>query len=137
MEVDTETGEVDILRYYAVHDSGKVIDPHNWEGQVHGGSVMGLGYGLYEELVHKNGKILNPNLEGYYMPTSMDTPHEFVAIPVECRTADGPYGAKGIGEVPVASAAPAVVNAIYNAVGVRVKNLPATAEKIYLALKMR
>jgi CO/xanthine dehydrogenase Mo-binding subunit len=137
VEVDTETGEVEILRYYAAHDSGKIIDRLSWEGQVEGGTLMGLGYGLNEELVHKKGKILNPNFESYYLPTSLDTPREFMIIPVEIRTKEGPYGAKGIGEVPLTSGAPAAANAIYHAVGIRVRDLPITPEKICTALKRR
>ena len=135
VEVDTETGKVDVVRYVACHDAGRVINRMLAEGQVHGGVAYGLGYALMEETLHEKGKVLNPNLLDYYIPTSLDVPDQIVPILVEHPASTGPFGAKGLGEPPAEIVAPAVANAVFNAVGVRIRHLPITSEKVYFALK--
>jgi CO/xanthine dehydrogenase Mo-binding subunit len=133
VEVDTETGEVDVLRVVAAHDCGTPINPMLVEGQVQGGVAMGIGFALSEEIVHADGRQVNPSLTNYVVPTSMDVPHVEVVI-VDNYEPTGPFGAKGVGEPTLVPTAAAVANAIYDAVGVRIHSLPATPEKILRAL---
>jgi xanthine dehydrogenase molybdenum-binding subunit len=104
------------------------------EGQISGGGAMGLGYALMENMVYKDGRLMNQNYLDYKMPTVRDIP-PMQAVIVETDEQDGPYGAKGIGEPGLVPTAPAIANAIYDAVGVRIRDLPITAEKILAALK--
>jgi CO/xanthine dehydrogenase Mo-binding subunit len=134
VEVDTETGEVEILKITAVHDCGKMINPQFVEGQVEGGVAMGVGFGMMEEMVVERGRVRNPQLTDYIVPTALDVP-EIVTSIVERPEPTGPFGAKGVGEPSLLPTAPAIVNAIQNAVGVRIRNLPATPEKILKALQ--
>jgi CO/xanthine dehydrogenase Mo-binding subunit len=134
VEVDTETGRVQVERMVTAYDIGKAINPLSLVGQIEGGTVQGIGYGLMEELIHKDGMVVNPNLADYYIPTSMDIP-EIKTIIVEYPGHLGPYGAKAIGEPPVVLPAAAIVNAIDNAVGVRLTRIPATPERVLMAIK--
>ena len=134
VEVDTETGEVEILKITAVHDCGKMINPLFVEGQVEGGVAMGVGFGVMEEMVVEQGRVRNPQLTDYIVPTALDVP-EIVTSIVERPEPTGPFGAKGIGEPSLLPTAPAIVNAIQNAVGVRIRDLQATPEKILKALQ--
>ena len=134
VEVDTETGSVQVLRMVTAYDVGKVINPISLEGQIEGGTIQGLGYALMEEMIHKNGVVVNPNLADYYVPTSLDVP-EIKSIIVEYPGALGPFGAKAVGEPPIVLPAPAIVNAIDNAVGVRIDEIPATPDRVLLALR--
>ncbi len=134
VEVDTETGEVEVLQIAAAHDCGKAINPMLLEGQIEGGVAMGLGYGLLEEMVLEGGEVQNPQLTDYVLPTAMDVPAMTLSI-VEQPAPKGPFGAKGVAEASLLPTAPAIINAIYDAVGVRIRELPATAEKILAALK--
>ncbi len=136
VEVDKETGQVKILKYVAAHDIGKAINPMLLEGQVYGGATMGIGYGLTERLVSKDGKIMNPNFLDYKLLTAKDVPN-IEAIVVETDDPEGPFGAKGIGEPGLVPTAPAIANAIYDAVGVRIKDLPITPERVLAALKQK
>jgi CO/xanthine dehydrogenase Mo-binding subunit len=136
VEVDPQSGEVTILRYVAAHDVGKAINPMAVEGQIEGGVVQGLGYTLMEEVVFNEGKIQNPDLQDYYIPTAMDIP-PIESILVESKDPAGPYGAKGIGEPTLIPVAPAITNAIFHAIGIRLTEIPVTAEKLYLAMKKR
>lgn len=129
VEVDTETGQVEVLNFVSAHDIGKAINPLAAEGQIQGGGLQGIGYALMENLVVEDGIMLNPNFTGYIIPTSVDAP-PIKPIIVEEKYPEGPYGAKGLGEPPIIAAAPAVVNAVYNATGIRVKNLPVLPERI-------
>jgi len=134
VEVDTDTGLVDVLDVKTALDVGKAINPKNVEGQIEGGTTQGIGMALMEEQVIKDGITLNPNMTGYVVPTAMDVP-DFESRLIENSDAEGPYGAKGIGE-PVAMAAnPGIANAIYDAIGVRITDLPITPEKILKALE--
>ena len=136
VEVDTETGQVTILRYVAAHDVGRALNPMLLEGQIHGAAVMGTGYALTEQLVLKNGRVMNDNFLDYKILTAMDkVPVEPVLVePVDEA---GPYGAKGVGEPGCVPVAPAIANAVYNAVGVRIKDLPITPEKVLRALRQK
>ena len=134
VKVDEETGKVEVLEYVAAHDVGRAINPLLLEGQVYGGVVMGLGYALTEEVVHQNGKNMNANFRDYKLFTAKDAV-KIKAPVIETIDKDGPFGAKGIGEPGCVPTAPAVANAIYDAVGVRIKDLPITPEKVLAALK--
>ncbi|RLB92912.1 MAG: xanthine dehydrogenase family protein molybdopterin-binding subunit, partial [Deltaproteobacteria bacterium] len=134
VKVDEETGKVEVLEYVAAHDVGQAINPLLLEGQVYGGVVMGLGYALTEEVVHKNGENMNANFRDYKLFTAKDAVKIKAPI-LETPDKEGPFGAKGIGEPGCVPTAPAVANAIYDAVGVRIKDLPITPEKVLAALK--
>lgn len=134
VEVDKATGKVKILKYIAAHDVGRAINPMLLEGQIYGAAAMGAGYALTEQLILEKGKVMNANFRDYKMLTAKDKiPVEPVII--ETMDQDGPYGAKGIGEPGCVPSAPAIANAIYDAIGVRIKDLPITPEKILTALK--
>ncbi|MGE5263131.1 MAG: xanthine dehydrogenase family protein molybdopterin-binding subunit [Acidobacteriota bacterium] len=135
VEVDTETGEVRVLRIAAAHDCGKAINPMMVEGQIEGGISMGLGYGLLEEIVQENGVVKNPQFTDYILPTALDMPSDIQVAIVEDPVDTGPFGAKGVGEPSLIPTAPAIINAIYDAVGVRIRDLPATPSKILAALR--
>lgn len=134
VEVDKETGQVKILKYIAAHDVGRAINPMLLEGQVYGGATMGIGYALTERLILQDGKVMNSNFLDYKMLTAKDVPN-IEAIVIETDDPSGPFGAKGIGEPGLVPTAPAIANAIYDAVGVRIKELPITPEKVLAALK--
>jgi len=137
VEVDTETGEVEVLKVIAVHDCGKAINPMMVEGQIEGGIIMGLGYTLTENFLEdrKNGNILSQSFMDYKLPTIKDIPKICIKGIVEEPDTNGPFGAKGVGEPTPVLIAPAIINAIYDAVGVRIYNLPVTPEKILAALE--
>ena len=133
VEVDDETGEVEVLRIVATHDCGTPINPMLVEGQIQGGISMGVGFALQEEILFKDGKQVNPNLTNYIMPTSLDMPELEVEM-VDNYDPTGPFGAKGAGEPTAVPTAAAIMNAIYDAVGVRITSLPATSEKVLSAI---
>ncbi len=133
VEVDDETGEVEVLRIVAAHDCGTPINPMLVEGQIQGGISMGVGFALQEEILFKDGKQVNPNLTNYIMPTSLDMPELEVEM-VDNYDPTGPFGAKGAGEPTAVPTAAAIMNAIYDAVGVRITSLPATSEKVLSAI---
>jgi carbon-monoxide dehydrogenase large subunit len=136
VEVDRETGEVKTLKVYAAHDVGKAIHPANCVGQTEGGVGFGLGFALYENFMFKDGNVLNLSLLNYKLPTALEMP-EIESILVECGHRGGPFGAKGPGECTNVALPPAIGNAIYDAVGVRIKDLPITPDKILDALKRK
>ena len=136
VEVDPETGQVDIIKFVAAHDVGKALNPMLVEGQIYGGVIQGVGYALMEEMILDQGKILNPDFLDYKIPTMMDTFPLDIAL-IETPDPHGPFGAKGIGEVGIIPVAPAIANAIYDAVGIRLKDLPFTCEKVLAAIKQR
>ncbi len=134
VKVDEETGKVEILNYVAAHDVGRAINPMLLKGQVYGGVMMGIGYALTEQVVLDKGEVMNPNFRDYKILTAKD------AVPIEAPVLEthdpyGPFGAKGIGEPGCVPSAPAIANAIYDAVGIRIKDLPITPEKVIAALK--
>jgi CO/xanthine dehydrogenase Mo-binding subunit len=134
VEVDDETGKVDIIDVVAVNDAGKILNPVLAEGQAHGGTAMGIGFAIMEEIELNKGDIKNRNFSDYIIPTSMDVPN-IKPYFVEADEVTGPYGAKGLGEPAMIPTAPAIINAIYDAVGVRIYDLPATCEKVLMAIK--
>ncbi len=137
VDVDDETGDVEVLRIVASHDCGTPINPMLVEGQVEGGISMGVGFALEEEMLFDaKGRLINPNLTNYIMPTSLDMPKIEVDI-VDNYDPTGPFGAKGVGEPTCVSTAAAIMNAIHDAVGVRITSLPATAEKVFAAIKAK
>ena len=135
VEVDEETGEIKILKFVAVHDVGKVLNPQTLKGQMYGALAQGIGYALYEEIKSDKGKILNTNFQDYKIPTvlEMDFPIEIEFIETDDKY--GPFGSKGVGEPGLVPTAPAIANAVYDAVGIRVYDLPMTPEKVLKAIK--
>jgi len=136
VEVDLRTGEVQVLRITAGHDCGQPLNPMSVEGQVEGCIVMGMGYALSENLSFEGGQTLNPSFLGYRAPVANQCP-EIVIHHVIGRDPEGPFGAKETGEGSLDPVTPAIANAIYNAVGVRIKDLPITPEKILRELKKK
>ncbi|WP_246233374.1 xanthine dehydrogenase family protein molybdopterin-binding subunit [Aurantimonas aggregata] len=136
VEVDTLTGEVQVLGMWAVHDVGRAINPRGVEGQIEGGIVQGLGQALMEDYQLDKGHTTTHGFSKYILPTSLDIPQINVAL-VEDRDPRSPLGAKGIGEPALVPTAPAIMNAIYDAIGVRITALPATPEAILAALEAR
>jgi putative selenate reductase molybdopterin-binding subunit len=136
VQVDKTTGKVDVLKVVASHNVGKAVFRAGIEGQIHGGVAMGLGYALSEEVIFSNGKPINDSFLDYRLPTMVDVP-EIVSVIVEKENARSPEDIRGIGEPATIPTAAAVANAVYNAVGVRVNNLPLTPEKVYWALKSK
>ncbi|MCP4423857.1 MAG: xanthine dehydrogenase family protein molybdopterin-binding subunit [Chloroflexi bacterium] len=133
VEVDTETGQVRVLRLACANDVGRAINPMAVEGQIEGGAQMGLGYALTEEVAVKDGRVLNPDFLDYRLFTSADMP-PIETIIIETDDPGGPFGAKGVGEMGGTPTAAAIANAIYDAVGVRLTQLPMTPERVLAAL---
>ncbi|HEX9064553.1 MAG TPA: molybdopterin cofactor-binding domain-containing protein, partial [Streptosporangiaceae bacterium] len=131
--VDTETGEVTLLKSVGCHDVGRAINPAAVVGQIAGGAAQGLGYALTEDFILVDGVTRTPSLTEYLVPTARDLPTT-EAIILESGTGVGPFGAKGIGEPALVPAAPAVANAVANAIGVRIHELPITPERVLAAL---
>ncbi|MDW8084044.1 MAG: xanthine dehydrogenase family protein molybdopterin-binding subunit [Candidatus Caldarchaeum sp.] len=134
VEVNTLTGTVAVQKLVSIADVGKVINPQTLTGQLEGAAAQGIGFALLEEPKIENGILKTTNLSTYLIPSILDTP-EIEVIPIEDPEESGPFGAKGIGEIGIISVAPAVANAIYDAVGVRPRSAPMTPEKIYWLLK--
>ncbi len=132
--VDRQTGQVEVKRLVAAHDVGKALNPANVNGQIEGGVLMGMGTTLFEEIVMQNGRVLNANLHDYKMPTTMDMP-EIVPLIVEAPHPEGPYGAKGMGEPVNCPTAPAIANAVEDAIGVRIQELPLSPERVLHAIR--
>jgi xanthine dehydrogenase molybdenum-binding subunit len=134
VQVDEETGKVKILNYVAAHDVGRAINPMLLEGQVYGGVMMGVGYALSEQVILEKGETMNPNFRDYKILTAKDViPIE--APVLETHDPESPFGAKGIGEPGCVPTAPAIANAIYDAVGVRITDLPITPERVLAAIR--
>jgi CO/xanthine dehydrogenase Mo-binding subunit len=134
VEVDMETGQVKLLNYVAAHDVGTAINPTAVEGQIEGGIAQGIGYALMEQILLKDGRVINPQFLDYKMPSIQDIPPLKIII-VETRDPEGPFGAKSVGEVVLVPTAPAIANAIRNATGLKINRLPMTPESVYSALE--
>jgi len=132
--VNPQTGQVDVVKIWGAHDCGKALNPLAVEGQIEGSIHMGVGQALSEELIYHQGRIMNPSFLDYKIPTSLDTPEMDITI-IESEDREGPYGAKEAGEGPIHPVIPAIGNAIYDAVGVRLYDLPMTPDKILTALQ--
>jgi CO/xanthine dehydrogenase Mo-binding subunit len=133
VEVDTVTGEVQVLGVWAAHDVGRAVNPRGVEGQIEGAVVQALGQGLMEDYRTENGHTTTPGFAKYILPTALDVPR-VTSVIVEDPDPLGPLGVKGIGEPAMVPTIPAVMNAIYDAIGVRITSLPATPERILEAL---
>ena len=132
--VDRETGRVRLLKLTTAHDTGRIVNPMGHQGQINGGAIMGIGYGLLEELVAEDGRISTLSFADYKIPNIADIPElETVILETEGMGV-GPYNIKAIGESPNAPTAAAIANAVADAIGVRIRDLPITAEKVYAAL---
>jgi CO/xanthine dehydrogenase Mo-binding subunit len=134
--VDEETGKVEVLKLIACYDVGRAINPLSAEGQLEGGAIYAMGYGLTEDVIIEKGVVKTPSFSEYLIPTSLDVP-EVQTIMLESGDGVGPFGAKGIGEPSVNSVAPAIANAVCDAIGVRIFDLPLTPEKIVRALRAK
>jgi CO/xanthine dehydrogenase Mo-binding subunit len=135
VRVDRETGEVEVLRYVIAQDVGRALNPALVEGQMRGGAAQAIGWALFEELVHdEDGRLLTGSFTDYAVPTAERVP-EIEALIVEVPVPDGPYGAKGVGEAPVVAGPAAIANAVAAAVGVRLRELPMTAPRVWAALE--
>ena len=130
VEVDPQSGEIKLRRFVTVHHTGKVLNPLLHDGQIDGSIVMGAGYALTEELLFTDGKVATLHFGDYKIPTIRDMP-PLDKIVIESSTGRGPYNSMSIGETPIITVAPAIANAIHDAIGVRVKSLPLTAEKVF------
>lgn len=135
VEIDDDTGAVKLLKYVSLADVGRAIHPILCEGQDEGGVINAVGHTLVEEMVYRDGQLLNPNLIDYRIPTFADIPSEFETILIENQNGPGPFGAKGMGEGGLLPVAAAIGNAVYRAVGVRLYALPLTPERVWRAVK--
>lgn len=135
VEVDAETGAITVVRYISMADVGRAIHRQQCEAQDEGGAMQGIGSTLFEQLVTQDGQILNPNLIDYRVPTFTDLPATFGTVLLENADGPGPYGAKGVGESGMFCVAPAIGNAVARAVGVRLRELPLTPERVWRALR--
>ena len=134
VEVDIDTGKFKLIKYASAVDVGKALNPLGCQQQLAGAAITGMGQAMFEEIAYDNGQLINPNLVDYILPSLGDMPLVVESIAVEMPDRNGPFGAKGIGESALIPVAPAIANAIYDAVGVRIKDLPIKAEKIFLGL---
>lgn len=132
--VDEETGKIQVLKLISCFDVGRAINRLSVEGQIEGGAIYGMGYSLTEEVILDKGITMTPSFSEYLLPTSMDVP-DVETILMESGDGVGPFGAKGVGEPSVCSVAPAIANAVYDAIGVRIYDLPLTPEKIVRAIQ--
>ena len=135
VEVDVETGHVDVVRVVSAHDVGKAINPQMIEGQVEGAVVQAMGYAIMENLVSKNGRILNPYLSTYLIPTIWDIPKEVKAVILEYADPRGPWGARGMAEMPFIPLAGAILAAVHDATGVWFERIPLTPESVVEKLR--
>jgi len=135
VEVDIETGHVDVLRVVSAHDVGKALNPHLIEGQVEGAVVQALGYALMENLVTDKGRILNPYLSTYLIPTIWDIPKETKSVILEYSDPRGPWGARGMAEMPFIPLAPAIAAAVHDATGVWFDQIPLLPERVVMRLR--
>jgi CO/xanthine dehydrogenase Mo-binding subunit len=134
VDVDEATGKVEIVEAWSAHDVGRAINPGAVEGQIQGGLVQGFGFALVEELLWDDGRLINPTMMDYKVLGAMDVPYEIHAIILEDPEKTGPFGARGVGEIPVNLAAPAICNAIEHAIGKKVTTVPATGERVLRAM---
>ena len=134
ISVDVDTGEVEVLKSVAAHDVGQCINPAAVEGQIQGGARNGQGFALSEEMLYEEGRLVTPSFSEYLMPTAMDMP-KVECILLESRSGVGPFGAKGIGEPAMTPVAPAIANAVADAIGMRVFEMPLTLERVVMAMK--
>jgi CO/xanthine dehydrogenase Mo-binding subunit len=137
LQVDPETGEIKLLKYISIADTGKAINPITCEGQDEGGVMNAIGHSLVEEMIYKDGQLLNPNLIDYRIPTFDDVPGKFETVLLENQNGPGPFGSKGTAEGALLPVAAAIGNAVYRATGVRFYDLPLTPERVWQALRQK
>lgn len=137
LEVDAETGEIKLVNYVSIADVGRAINPDQVHGQDEGAVMFGIGHTLLEEMVYEDGQLLNPNLIDYRVPTFENLPEHFSTMLIENANGPGPFGAKGMGEGGLLPVASAVANAIAQAVGVRIQDLPLTPPRVWHALRSK
>jgi xanthine dehydrogenase molybdenum-binding subunit len=130
VEVDLDTGQVKILKVIAATDVGKAINPLGLQGQIEGGIIMGIGHALTEEFIVEEGMVFTDHLARYRMPSITHIPEQIKGIVVEHETSEGPYGAKGVGEISTMPTPPAILNAVYNACGIRLNRLPIDQDQL-------
>jgi CO/xanthine dehydrogenase Mo-binding subunit len=136
VSVDPDTGEITLLNFTTAHDIGRIINPISHQGQIEGGFMQGLGYALSEELILDEGRVTNLSLGEYKVPTMRDIP-PLKTVLLESELGVGPYQIRGIGEGPCTPVAPANAKAVADAIGVRIRSLPITSEKVVKALQAR
>jgi putative selenate reductase molybdopterin-binding subunit len=136
VKVDPETGKVEILKMLSAHDTGAVINPLTYQGQVEGGMVQGLGFALMENLFADDGKIVSTSLGEYKLPNIADVP-PLRTLLLEDRDGPGPFQSKPVGEHSAVPTAPCIANAIYDAIGTQITDLPLSAEAVYAAIKAK
>jgi CO/xanthine dehydrogenase Mo-binding subunit len=134
VEIDEASGKAVVLEAWSVCDVGKAINPMSVEGQIQGGFVQGLGFALFEEVVWDGPRIANPSLMDYKIATTLDVPRQIHPLIIEDPEPDGPFGAKGIGEIPICAVAPAIANGVAAATGARLRQLPLTPERVLKGL---
>ena len=135
LEIDKQTGKMKILKAALAVDAGKAINPDLVNGQITGGLVQGFATALFEDMrFDEKGKLLNPNFTDYKIPTALDIPNEIIPIIIEVPQPDGPFGARGIGEHTMIPAAPLIADAVADALNIRIKSMPITAEKVALEI---
>ena len=137
VEVDPETGRVELLNYVSACDAGKAINPEQCVGQDEGAVMFGIGHTLMEEMIYEDGQLLNGNMVDYRVPTFQDVPAQLHTILIENGNGPGPFGSKGIGEGGLLPVASAIANAVSRAVGVRIQDLPLTPPKIWRAIQAK
>jgi CO/xanthine dehydrogenase Mo-binding subunit len=134
VEVDEETGEVTLKRFTTAHDVGAILNPISHQGQIEGGVMQGVGQAMMEEVQYDEGQVTNLSLGEYKLPTMRDIP-ELRTVHVQSEGGPSPYGGKAIGEQPISAVAPAIVNAVLDATGLSLRELPITSEKMFNALQ--
>ncbi len=137
IELDTETGEIEVLKIVSAFDVGKAINPEMVRTQMEGGAVQGMSTALLEGIILDHGRPRNPNFTDYRIATAVDAPRETENIIIEVPQDDGPFGARGVGEHPMVPTAPAIANAVFDAAGVRIDSMPLTSQKVWEALQTR
>lgn len=137
VEVDAGTGQVQVLRVVVADDVGKAINPDLVVGQIEGAVVQAQGYALTEELKSKDGRVLNDQLSTYLLPTILDIPREVESVILEVPDPNGPWGARGLGEIPFLPLVPAIAAAIHDATGVWIDEFPFTSERVFAALRRK
>jgi CO/xanthine dehydrogenase Mo-binding subunit len=135
LEVDIETGEVHILKVYCINDVGQAINPQQVKGQIEGAIVQAGGYATIENFVHKDGQVLTAALSTYLIPTILDIPQEIESVIMENPDPIGPYGARGMGEMPYLPLVPAIIDALHSATGIWLNEFPLTPERVLNALE--
>jgi CO/xanthine dehydrogenase Mo-binding subunit len=135
VEVDTETGHVNVLRIISANDVGKAVNPQIVEGQIQGGAIQAFGWATIENFIMRDGIVLTPNFSTYLIPTALDVPAEFEALIIEAPLEIGPWGVNGLGEMPFLSVAAAILDAVRDATGVLFDSIPLTPEKVLAGLR--